>query len=263
MPHKNYRQSQQKLLINKRPVDEESLSFLSHVRELRKRVVSSIVVLLLGFIVTLVFYDEIVNFLMLPFDEIAALLSDKQLYIHSLTEGFTTKIKIAFLSSVVFTLPFHVFQLVQFILPGLYTHERRLLKYILLASTLLVLAGTYLSFFKLIPYSIRFLMSAGFVPEDVGILLNYNKNIFYVFQIFLFSIIVFQTPIVLELLLIMNLIKRQTLFKASRYVIVLIFIFSAIITPPDPITQLGISLPLIVLFYLTLLLAKIFKFGEG
>lgn len=85
-------------------------------------------------------------------------------------------------------------------------------------------------------------------------LLNYGKNIFYVFRFLLVTMILFQIPIILELLLAMNMVNRRAVLKASRFVIVGIFALAAILTPPDFVSQIGVALPLI---------AKLFKFGEG
>ena len=76
------------------------------------------------------------------------------------------------------------------------------------------------------------------------------------------TIVLFQTPIVLELLMIMNILKRKTLLRASKYVIVGFFVLSAALTPPDFISQLSLALPLVGLFFLSILIAKIFRFGD-
>ena len=113
------------------------------------------------------------------------------------------------------------------------------------------------------PLAIGFLTNPYFVPKGVGYLLNYQTNIFYVFSFILWSVIALQLPLVMELLLMMGILKRKAVFKASRYVIVAIFVLAAIITPPDFISQLGVAVPLTVLYFLALLIAKIFKFGES
>ena len=94
-------------------------------------------------------------------------------------------------------------------------------------------------------------------------LLNYNRNIFYILQFIFIALVLFQTPIVLELLLVANVLKRKTLLRFSRYIVVGIFALSALLTPPDFISQVSLAAPLIVLYFLTILIAKIFKFGEG
>ena len=109
---------------------------------------------------------------------------------------------------------------------------------------------------------LRFLTSSKFIPFNVGLLLNYTKNIFYILQFIFIALVIFQTPIILELLLISNVVKRKALLKMSKYIIILIFVLSALLTPPDFISQVSLATPLIVLYFLTILIAKIFRFGE-
>ena len=132
-----------------------------------------------------------------------------------------------------------------------------------LALAPLVVAIFYYGYYYMVPISVRFLTGAGFVPDKVGILLNYGKNIFYVFQLLMLTMIVMQLPVVVEVLMILNVIKRRSLLKSSRYIIFAIFIIAAVFTPPDFISQLCVAIPLIALFFLTLLIARICHFGEG
>ena len=104
-------------------------------------------------------------------------------------------------------------------------------------------------------------MSHHFIPVDVGILLNYSENLFFVLNLIAYLIIVFQFPILLLLLLKSNILSQQSLFHSIRYFIVAIFILSAILTPPDVISQLLLSLPLIILFFTVLVISKLFKLG--
>ena len=78
----------------------------------------------------------------------------------------------------------------------------------------------------------------------------------------LMALVVFQLPIVIEMLLMMNVVSRKALLKGGRYVIVIFFLIAALITPPDFVTQIGLALPMTVLYFLTIFIAKIFKFGE-
>ncbi len=131
-----------------------------------------------------------------------------------------------------------------------------------MCSFILMIMSTYLSYFKILPVSISFLTNSNFIPSDVGLLLNYDSNLFYVLYFVFWSMIAFQTPIVFVLLMAFNVIKRKTALTLSRYIIVGIFVLSAVVTPPDVVSQVGLALPLVVLFFIALLIAKIFKFGE-
>jgi sec-independent protein translocase protein TatC len=130
-------------------------------------------------------------------------------------------------------------------------------------SGILVLLGFYYSYYTILPVVIKFFTSVGFLPDNVGVLLNYQSNIIYIFKFILLIMVTFQFPVLLEMMMVTNMVQRRTLLKFSRYVIVGVFLVAAIITPPDFISQCMIALPMMVLYFLALLVAKIFKFGEG
>ena len=240
------------------------MAFLDHVRELRKKIIVSLIAVLGGTIVCYIFFQPIVNFLYRPLQYIERLAGGKEiLYVNTLFEGFLIRIKVALLAGIVFTLPVHVFNLVQFVLPGLKKKEKKVILISLLVSFVLIVFSVYYGYFKIIPISINFLSGSVFIPARVGMLLNYGKNIFYIFQFLLGTLILFQLPIVLEILMIMNVLTRKALLKSSRYLIIMIFVISALLTPPDFISQVSLALPLILLFLLAILIAKIFNFGSG
>jgi sec-independent protein translocase protein TatC len=172
------------------------------------------------------------------------------------------QLKMTVIAGLIISLPVHVFGIVKFVFPGLTTRERRIVLSFLVFSLILIVLGSYLAYFKIIPLAVRFLTNPYFVPESVGFLLNYQANVFYILSFILWAVLAFQTPLLMEILLVMNVLKRKQVLHASRYIIVGIFIIAAIITPPDFISQLGVALPLIFFYFLALLVAKIFKFGE-
>ncbi len=133
----------------------------------------------------------------------------------------------------------------------------------IIAGFLLIGFNAYCGYFRVIPISIAFLTNSGFIPQNVGMLLNFGKNIFYIFRFLLITLILFQIPVILEVLMAMNILRRQALLKANRFVIVGIFLLSALLTPSNFISQVSRALPMIVLFFLTILIGKIFRFGEG
>ena len=239
------------------------LTLIDHIKELRKRLVFSVISILITSSIAFFAFDIAIQWLSKPFESIVSTLSGHQLYITSLLEGFTTKIKFSFLFGIALSFPVLLYQILRFILPGLTKNERYLVSLSLLVSMILAGLSFYMTYFKLLPFSIQFLTSIQFIPKEVGLLLGYKQNIFYVFNLIFYAMIVFQFPILLEVLLYLNILKRKTLWSLSRYVVVLIFVGSAIITPPDIVTQIGLSIPLIALYFLTIIIAKIFKFGEA
>ena len=238
------------------------MPFLEHIREFRKRLILSIIAFFLTTLLAFVFYEHIIFLLKEPFKKIES-SGNATLFMHSILEGFFMKIKVSLMAGIVASFPVHVYNLVRFVFPGLKRKERIVVGWMLLFSTFLILGGATFSYKKIIPISVEFLSSSAFRPEGVGTLLNYGQNIFYIFQFFIFSLLLFQLPILLNVLLLLNIVSRETLWKSSRYIIVGIFIVSAFLTPPDPISQLSIALPLIILFYLSLFMAKIFRWGRS
>ena len=93
-------------------------------------------------------------------------------------------------------------------------------------------------------------------------MLNFYKNVFYVFHLLMISFLVFQFPVLMGVLLYLNILKRAPLYVLGRYITIGIFVVSALITPPDIVTQVSIALPLTVLYFLVLLIAKIFNWGQ-
>lgn len=243
--------------------DPNAMSFFEHFRELKKRLIVSIAVWLVAVFICFTFYEYIVAFLYNPFKMLQAASGGEEfLFINSLFEGFLTRLKVSFVAGLILSLPVHIYQMVGFIFPGLKAKEKKVVRLALVVSTLLLAAGFYYGYYLIIPISVEFLTGSGFIPDNVGILLNFEQNIFYIFQFIFSFVILFQFPIILMLLLIMNIVKRKALLSASRYVIVGIFIISALLTPPDFISQVSLSLPLILLFYISILMAKIFRLGE-
>ena len=251
---------------NEHTVGEDALPEMSlreHLKELRQVVMVSFLALVLFSGVSLYFFDPIVNFLYAPFRVITGLHTEDTLFVNFLFEGFLTKLKISIMAGLTLSVPIILFMVVRFILPALHKRERRVLFAAIFVGALLVMVGFYYGYYSILPLTVKFFTSRGFLPDNVGYMLNYQRNIIYIFRFILLIMVSFQFPILLEALMILNVVERRTLFRASRFVIVLVFIAAALITPPDFISQCIIAAPLIVLYYLALLIAKIFRFGEG
>ncbi len=237
------------------------MSVWDHIRELRKRLIISLTSLILCAGAAYYFYDTIFVVLTKPFEGIQKTFATTMV-VTSIVEGFMIKLKVAFWAGLVASFPVHIFNIVRFIFPGLKALERKVVVWSLLSSFVLIILSGYFVYFYVVPYSVKFLVSADFVPKNVGIMLHYGENIFYVFMFLLFALIAFQFPVVLEILLVLKILKRKTLWRWGRYIVIGIFILAAVITPPDFVSQLSLAVPMVGLFYLTLLVAKIFKFGE-
>jgi len=236
---------------------------LTHIKELRKVFLVSFIALVICSCIGFYFFDPIVNFLYKPFSALEGLETTDTLFVNFLFEGFLTKLKIAVMAGLTLSAPIILFMMVRFAMPALKRKEKNVLFGALTSGAILVLVGFYYGYFYILPLTVKFFTSRGFLPENVGFMLNYQKNILYIFRFILMIMLSFQFPILLEALMVLNVISRKALFKASRFVIVLVFIVSALITPPDFISQCIIALPLIFLYFCAIFIAKIFRFGEG
>lgn len=235
---------------------------IEHLRELRARIIISAAAILLGSVAGFLLYDAILAFFSAPFRGLDQVL-DNTFYIHSIFEGFTVKIRLSVVAGVTFSFPVHLYNIVRFVFPGLTTRERRIVTATICSGAVLAVLAFYYGYVHMIPISVRFLTGIGFIPPDVGLLLGYGRNVFYVLQILLLLLLLVQVPVLLEILMVLNVVKRKTLLRAWRYVLMAIFPLAALFTPPDFVSQLTVAIPLIALFFLTILIARIFHFGEG
>lgn len=241
---------------------EKVMTVMEHITELRNCILISLLAFVACSVVAFIFSDDIIQLFTRQFNSVTSAVG-KQLVVSNIVEGFVVQMKVSVISGFILSLPIHVFNILRFTFPGLTGRQRTTILCYLTASLGLIVLGAYIAYFKIVPLAIGFLTDPYFVPKGVGYLLNYQEDIFYVFSFILWSVVALQTPLIMELLLQMNILKRKQVFHASRFVIVGIFILAAIITPPDFISQLGVALPLTVCYFLALLIAKICKFGEG
>jgi sec-independent protein translocase protein TatC len=241
---------------------ERAMAILDHIRELRNIILTSLAAYVIACAGAFIFSNRIIEFFTQPFVAVSSLV-DKTLVVSSIAEGFLAQLKVTVIAALILSMPVHIFGIIRFVFPGLTRREQRIVMSFLVFSLILIALGAYLAYFKLVPLVVSFLTNPYFVPRTVGFLLNYATNIFYIFSFILWAVLALQAPLVMEILLVMNVLKRRQVWKASRYIIVAIFIISAIITPPDFISQLGVALPLMFFYFLALLIARIFKFGES
>ena len=236
---------------------------LEHLTELRRRIIVSVLVLAVAAAAAFAFYEPIALVLYRPFLQIGSSVEGASLFMGSILEGFLTRLRVAVLSGLIVSLPIHTLNLIGFVFPGLTRRERWVVAAVLAVSLVLIVASAWYGYFVIVPISISFLMSSGFVPEGVGVLLGYRANITYLFQFLLGTLVIFQVPIVLEVLMIFGLVTRKALLGAGRYVVVGAFVLSAVLTPPDFISQLSLAIPLVALYFLSIAVARLFGFGRS
>lgn len=250
-------------------INSAKMPFLEHATEMRRRLIFSLSSVVVAGIFCYLIYEPVLALLLRPLSFIADSNSDAMvdtvgetyLYINTIFEGFLVRVKVSLIAGAIVSLPVHICNLMSFIFPGLTRIEKRAVFATIAASFVLLLLGFFYSYYSVIPLSVQFLVSAGFIPTGVGLLLNFQRNVFFVFQFLVIFLIVFQTPILLIILMMTGIVTRKQLLRISRYAVVFIFALSAVVTPPDVVSQISLAIPMIGMFFLSILVAKILKLG--
>ena len=235
----------------------ESNSFSSHFVELRSRLLNSLIFIFIVFIISYIFAEQIYNFLVEPYAE--AVKNDKsprRLIFTALHETFITYIKVAFFAAIFLGSPVLLIQIYKFIAPGLYKNEKRAILPYLISTPILFLLGGILVYYLVMPLAIKFFLSFESIgsSETLPIQLEakVNEYLSLIMRLIFAFGISFQLPILLNLLARIGIVNSDYLQKRRRYVIVIIFAVAAILTPPDPITQVGLAIPLLLLYELSI-----------
>jgi sec-independent protein translocase protein TatC len=245
----------------------KEIGFVSHLAELRKRLIHSLIFLSILFVICYYFSEYIYGFLVDPYAE--AVKNDqinRRLIFTALQETFLTYLKVAFFAAFFITSPFILIQIWKFIAPGLYNHEKKAIMPYLVVTPILFLVGGMLVYYLIMPLAIKFFLSF----ESVGINTNLpiqleakvNEYLSLVMKLIFAFGLSFQLPVVLSLLARVGVINSAFLKDRRKYVVVIIFAAAAILTPPDPITQIGLAIPLLILYELSIFSVNIIERKE-
>lgn len=242
-------------------LDETRAPLLDHLIELRGRLMRSLAALGLGFAVCFYFADEILGFLVQPL-KAAFPAGEGQLIFTKLPEIFFVELKVGLFAGFMVSFPIIANQLWAFVAPGLYAREKRAFLPFLIATPLLFAAGASLAYFVVMPTAFKWFLAFGGSAGgmDVQALPAAGDYLSLVMQFILAFGMTFLLPVLLLLLHRAGLVSRSQLAGARRYVIVGVVALAAIVTPPDPGSQVILAVPLLLLFELSLVLMR---FQEG
>ena len=236
-------------------------SFVDHLTELRSRLVKSFIYLFICFIISYFFSENIYRFLVEPYAE--AVRNDetnRRLIFTALHETFITYLKVAFFAAIFVTSPIILTQIWKFVAPGLYKDEKRALLPYLIATPTLFLLGGMLVYYLVMPQAIKFFLSfetsSQVTSLPIQLEAKVNEYLSLIMRLIFAFGISFQLPVLLSLLARVGFIDSEYLKKRRKYVVVIIFAVAALLTPPDPITQIGLGIPLLILYELSILSVK-------
>jgi sec-independent protein translocase protein TatC len=235
-------------------MDEKKLPLTAHLQELRKRLILSFIALGVGFFVCYAFKESLFDILAAPL--IKMMPAGGSLIFTSVAEAFFTYMKIAFIAGLILTSPFVLYQIWGFVAPGLYQKEKKYVIPFVLGGSLFFALGVLFGYYVAIPIGFKFLL--GYATDFIKPMPSMKEYLSFSIKFLLAFGLVFEFPVVLVLLARIGVIDAKTLARQRKYAILLIFVFAAVMTPPDLISQVLMALPLMGLYELSILLSKLF-----
>jgi sec-independent protein translocase protein TatC len=230
--------------------DDKEITFTSHLAELRQRLIKSVIALVVTTLISFIFARYIFEFLIIPAPD------DISLIYTEMTGMLSTYFKVALMGGFVLAMPILVYQGMMFVSPALTRREKKYVYVALPWITFMFLAGFAFGYFILVPPATNFLLS--FMSDIARPEIKIDNYISIVTRLLVAIGLVFETPVIITFLARLGIVKPETLSRRRRWAVVVAFILAAVITPTfDPINQSLVAIPLIILYELSILLAKI------
>lgn len=240
--------------------EEEKQPFTNHLDELRKRLITCFVAVGIGFLASYAFKEKLFYILVAPLQQ-AMKSGDTLIYTH-LPEAFFTFLKTALISGILLASPVLLYQFWMFIAPGLYTREKKLLVPILFLSTLFFTGGALFGYFIVFPWGFKFFLS--FTTDTIRAMPSMKAYLGFASKLLLAFGIVFELPLVITFLAKLGIVSVEFLKKNRKYAILIFFVGAAMLTPPDVITQIMMAMPLMLLYEISIVGARVFgKKSQG
>lgn len=229
-------------------------TFISHLVELRNRVMKASVAIIVVFLCLMPWAGTIYDWLAMPM--MSALPTGSKMIATGVITPFLIPVKVTLLVAFIIALPVVLYQIWAFVAPGLYAHEKKLIAPLVVSSSLLFIAGVAFCYFFVFGVIFKFINE--FAPKSITVAPDIESYFGFVMTLFIAFGITFEVPIVVIVLVRMGLVSVQKLKEIRPYVVVGAFVIAAIFTPPDIMSQLLLAVPLCLLYEVGLLLAPLF-----
>jgi sec-independent protein translocase protein TatC len=228
-------------------------TFLSHLIELRDRLIRCLLVVAVAFIPAFLYSAELYDFLAQPV--IRSLPTGSKMIATGVITPFLIPMKIALLAAFLVVLPFVLYQVWAFVAPGLYVHEKKLVLPLIVSSTVLFFVGMAFCYYFVFGAVFEFINN--FAPKSISVAPDIEAYFNFVIGMFLAFGIAFEMPVVVVVLVITGLVNTQQLAEWRGYVIVGIFVVAAVVTPPDVVSQLSLAIPMCILYEIGIIFARL------
>lgn len=237
---------------NERP-EEDKMPLTSHLEELKTRLIRILIAVGIGFGVCYLFKDWSFRIITKPL--VDAMPAQSSMIFTGLPEAFFIHMKIAFFASLFLTAPYTLFEIWRFISPGLYKNEKRLIFPFVFFSTLLFVGGVLFGYFLALPPAFRFFVS--FSTDFLKPMISFREYLSLTLKFLLAFGLCFEMPVFMFFLAKLGIVNSKMLARQRRYAILIIFIVAAILTPsPDAVSQILMAVPLMVLYEVSIVVAK-------
>ncbi|MCF8025740.1 MAG: twin-arginine translocase subunit TatC [Desulfobacteraceae bacterium] len=234
--------------------EEEKLPLTAHLEELRNRMIRCFIAVIAGFVVAYIFKEQLFQILTRPL--IRVMEQGDKLIFTGIPEAFFTYLKVSLLAGLMLAAPFVIYQFWMFVAPGLYKNERRLMIPIVFVSAFFFIGGALFGYFIVFPFGFKFLL--GFASDTIKPLPSMKEYLSFSSKLLLAFGFVFELPIVITFMARLGLVTVPFLKKNRKYALLIFFAGSALLTPPDVVTQVMLSLPLMVLYEISIIGARVF-----
>lgn len=240
------------------------MALTDHLREFRARLIRSMLVLVVAFIVMLYFYDPLLDFISKPYYDAVATLKnevDAELVATGIGAGLLLQLKLCGVAAIVVSAPYWIYQIWAFILPGLHPQERKWSRVVAAIAGPLFFAGVALGYY-ILPKGIQVLID--FVPTDVTSLVDFGAYFSFVTRMLLIFGIAMEIPFFVILLNLAGVVSGKTLGRYRPWIVIGVFVFAAVATPStDPFSMLMLAIPLQILFIVAEIVARLVDRARG
>jgi len=234
--------------------NEDKVPFTAHLDELRTRLIRCFIAVGVGFVASYAFKEKLFEILIKPLTSVMN-PGDKIIFT-GLPEAFFTYLKVAFLSGLMLSVPVILYEFWMFVAPGLYKKERKMLIPIIILSSIFFLGGSLFGYFIVFPFGFRFFLS--FTTDTIQALPSMKEYLGFSSKLLLAFGIVFELPLVITFLARLGIVTVEFLKTNRKYAILIFFAGAAILTPPDVVTQTMMAVPLMLLYEISIVGARIF-----